>query len=72
MNLLENPTIYNLSESKFSLGFAIYDTNSQEFVNLSYFSGLLWSETVTGNFLNSKKFINDYKNVTRQMETSQK
>jgi hypothetical protein len=34
MSLLENPTNYNLSESKFSLGVAIFDNNSGEFVDL--------------------------------------
>jgi hypothetical protein len=41
MNLLENPTTYNLSESKFSLGLAIFDVKSGEFVDLNYYPGLL-------------------------------
>jgi hypothetical protein len=49
MSLLENPTAYNLSESKFSLGITIFDTNSYEFVDLNDFSFLIWTETSIGS-----------------------
>jgi hypothetical protein len=51
MRLLENSSTYNLSESKFSLGFAIFDSDSKEFVDLSYFESLLVTTTTTGTFL---------------------
>ncbi len=41
MNLLETATTFNLSESKFSLGVIIYDSKSDEFVDLRYFPDLL-------------------------------
>ena len=54
MNLLENPTTYNLSDSKFSLGFAIIDIKSKEFVDLYDFYGLLWTQTLTGSKTDKK------------------
>jgi hypothetical protein len=41
MNLLENPTTYNLSERNFSLGFALFDRNAEELVDVNDFPGLL-------------------------------
>ncbi len=61
MNLLENPTNYNLSESKFSLGVAIFDQNSFEFVDLDYFHALLFTITKTGGIFDSENFIDDFK-----------
>ncbi len=51
MSLLENPTTYNLSEYKFSLGFAIFNAISDEFVDLNDFQGLLNTYTNFGNIL---------------------
>ena len=61
MSLLENPTTYNLSEKNFSLGVAIFDGRSQEFVDLEYFNGLLSSATYIGSTLDSFLIPNDFK-----------
>jgi hypothetical protein len=61
MSLLENPTTYNLSQSKFSLGVAIFDKSSLEFVDLDYFPGLLISQTLIGSALDYNPIYNDYK-----------
>ncbi len=52
MSLLENPTIYNLSESKFSLGFAIIDWSSGLFIDLRDFDGLIEAKTRVGSIVN--------------------
>ncbi len=54
MSLLENPTTYNLSESKFSLGVAIFDALNKEFVDLNYFSHLIITETSVDSILDYK------------------
>jgi hypothetical protein len=61
MSLLENPTTYNLSDSKFSLGVAIFDGQAEEFVDLNYFYGLLWIQTWIGSKTVKKEFYNDFK-----------
>ncbi len=60
MNLLENLSTYNLSESKFSLGIAIFDIKSEEFVDLRDFNYLLRAQTQIGTPLKKKFFTNDY------------
>ena len=45
MNLLENPTTYNLSERNFSIGVAIFDVQAEEFVDANYFPVLLENES---------------------------
>jgi hypothetical protein len=49
MILLENPTTYNLSESNFNIGVAIYDVLAREFVDLEYFRALLYTQTLVGS-----------------------
>jgi hypothetical protein len=49
MILLENPTTYNLSESNFSIGVAIYDVLAREFVDLEYFPFLMYTQTLVGS-----------------------
>jgi hypothetical protein len=61
MSLLENPTTYNLSESKFNLGVAIFDGLVHEFVDINYFPYLLWTETNFGSQLYPYRKYNDYK-----------
>ncbi len=61
MSLLENPTSYNLSDSKFSLGVAIFDTQSEEFVDLHYFRKLVWTQTSIESFYRHEYIKIDYK-----------
>jgi hypothetical protein len=61
MSLLENPTTYNLSESKFSLGVALFDVSTLEFVDLNYFSDLLLTETSVDSILDYNPIFNEYK-----------
>ncbi len=51
MSLLENPTGYNLSETQFSLGVAIFDIQSEEFVDLRYFKDLVWTQTRIASYV---------------------
>ena len=46
MSLLENPTNYNLSESKFSLGVAIFDIQTDWFVDLRDYKMLMNTKTI--------------------------
>jgi hypothetical protein len=61
MSLLENPTTYNLSESKFSLGVAIFDSLAHEFVDINDFPYLLWTQTNIGSQLDIYSIYNDFK-----------
>jgi hypothetical protein len=61
MNLLENPTTYNLSERNFSIGVAIFDVQAEEFLDANYFPALLATFSAIGSGLDSKTFSDDYK-----------
>jgi hypothetical protein len=61
MSLLENPTSYNLSEKKLSVGVAIFDADSKEFVDLDYFRYVLNTSTLLGTAIEYENIPNDYR-----------
>jgi hypothetical protein len=58
MSLLENPTTYNLSESKFSVGFAILNMIDMKFIPRNELIQLLLPLTHLGTILDEKVIRN--------------
>lgn len=49
MSLLENPSSYNLSERKFSVGFVLFNIATNEMIERDQLSQIIYTTTIVGN-----------------------